>query len=314
MIDITEDLGFPQVLEQNDYLPFGTRIQNPELTCWMDNRWQYAGKEAQRFAPGGVFNQPSLSGSGSVDLGLLNFGARMYDPFIARWTAADPLARKYLNHSPYNYCLGSPIIHQDTDGRIVANLIGAVVGAATETGMQVASKMIAGKPFKEALREIDYADVGIAAFEGFVTAGTSAIKNTAIKTAARVAVSAATSTIAGKHDWTVEEGHSENSNLQAAVSVIVGLVAGSANFGKETVQVLKPKSNTSVVKAARASAHQRGQSFSSAEAKMVAAKNETRTAYTKATNEATSDVLNSTKNSLVELPNQLFWAIVNDDN
>ena len=123
VIDITEDLGFPQVLEQNDYLPFGTRIQNPDLTCWMDNRWQYAGKEAQRFAPGGVFNQPSLSGSGSVDLGLLNFGARMYDPFTARWTAADPMASKYHGHSPFGYCGSNPENLADPTGMEV-NIIG----------------------------------------------------------------------------------------------------------------------------------------------------------------------------------------------
>jgi RHS repeat-associated protein len=45
----------------------------------MNNRWRYAGKETQRF--------------GSLDLSLLDFGARMYDPFIARWTAADPMAK-----------------------------------------------------------------------------------------------------------------------------------------------------------------------------------------------------------------------------
>ena len=116
MIDITEDLGFPQVLEQNDYLPFGTRIQNPDLTCWMDNRWQYAGKEAQRFAPGGVFNQPSLSGSGSVDLGLLNFGARMYDPFAVRWISTGRMAIAYSPLPPYLFCVGSPLRYKDPYG------------------------------------------------------------------------------------------------------------------------------------------------------------------------------------------------------
>ncbi len=40
---------------------------------------KYACKEVQRF--------------GSLDLSLLDFGARMYDPFMARWTAADPMAK-----------------------------------------------------------------------------------------------------------------------------------------------------------------------------------------------------------------------------
>ena len=65
MIDITEDLGFPQVLEQNDYLPFG---------------------------------------------------ARMYDPFTARWTAVDPMAKGLLSHSPFLYCSGDPIALNDPDG------------------------------------------------------------------------------------------------------------------------------------------------------------------------------------------------------
>ena len=116
VIDITSDLVAPQILEQNDYLPFGTKIQNPDLTCWMDNRWQYAGKEAQRFAPGGVFNQPSLSGSGSVDLGLLNFGARMYDPFAVRWISTDRMAIAYSPLSPYLFCVGSPLRYKDPYG------------------------------------------------------------------------------------------------------------------------------------------------------------------------------------------------------
>ena len=129
MIDITEDLASPQVLEQNDYLPFGTKIQNPDLTCWMDNRWQYAGKEAQRFAPGGVFAMMPGSGGGStVDLGLLNFGARMYDPFTARWTAVDLLANKVPAFSPTSYCNNNPILfydylglstHTDYEGNVI---------------------------------------------------------------------------------------------------------------------------------------------------------------------------------------------------
>ncbi|WP_290535197.1 RHS repeat-associated core domain-containing protein, partial [Alistipes sp.] len=44
-------------------------------------------------------------------------GARMYDPkYGIRWTGVDPLAEKYLNLSPYAYCMGNPIKFVDPNG------------------------------------------------------------------------------------------------------------------------------------------------------------------------------------------------------
>ena len=119
VIDITPDLSAPQILEQNDYLPFGTRIQNPDFISGMNNRWRYAGKEEQRFGLAGAFspieNAP-FSGTGFLDLSLLDFGARMYDPFTARWTAVDPLAKKDNSISAYVYCTDNPMCLSDPSG------------------------------------------------------------------------------------------------------------------------------------------------------------------------------------------------------
>ena len=95
VVDMT---NWGTVVEQNEYLPFGTRIANPvsELTT---NRYRLAGKEEQRF---GI-------GAGTLDLHLSDFGARYYDPFTCRWTTRDPLAGKYHSLSPYNYCAGNPV-------------------------------------------------------------------------------------------------------------------------------------------------------------------------------------------------------------
>lgn len=59
------------------------------------NRFRLGGKENQTF--------------GTLDLSKVDFGARMYDPFIAGWTTADPLAAKYGSMSPYSYCGGNPV-------------------------------------------------------------------------------------------------------------------------------------------------------------------------------------------------------------
>lgn len=48
---------------------------------------------------------------------LYDFGARSYDPAIARFTGVDPLAEKYYHLSPYAYCANNPVNYIDPDGR-----------------------------------------------------------------------------------------------------------------------------------------------------------------------------------------------------
>ena len=95
------------VVETSDFLPFGTRwsqtagSSSSTLTD-ASNRWRYSGKEEQK----------AINSS----LPLIDYGARMYDPTIARWMSVDPMAEKYYPMSPYGYCAGNPIIMCDPNG------------------------------------------------------------------------------------------------------------------------------------------------------------------------------------------------------
>ena len=44
-------------------------------------------------------------------------GKKYYDPRTSQWLSVDPLAGKYPNMSPYNYCAGNPVKFIDPDGR-----------------------------------------------------------------------------------------------------------------------------------------------------------------------------------------------------
>jgi RHS repeat-associated protein len=48
--------------------------------------------------------------------GLYYYGARYYDPRISIWASVDPLAEKFVGHSPYEYCFSNPINLVDPTG------------------------------------------------------------------------------------------------------------------------------------------------------------------------------------------------------
>ena len=113
VLDITRDTSEVSdptlaILEQNDYLPFGTRIDLDSLAYDQSNRYRFNGKEEQ------------VTGN----IGLTDYGARFYDCILPRWTTPDPLAEKYYSTSPYAFCNNNPVNFVDPDGRstwVVAN-------------------------------------------------------------------------------------------------------------------------------------------------------------------------------------------------
>jgi hypothetical protein len=52
-------------------------------------------------------------------LNTYDYGARQYDPILARWDRVDPLCEKYYETNPYTYCKNSPVKNIDPDGRSV---------------------------------------------------------------------------------------------------------------------------------------------------------------------------------------------------
>ena len=82
------------VLQKTDYYPYGLPFTVANL---QSNRYLYNGKELEHQTLGQSY------------LGTLDYGARHYDPLIARWHSTDPLQQKYLDISPYAYCAGDPV-------------------------------------------------------------------------------------------------------------------------------------------------------------------------------------------------------------
>jgi hypothetical protein len=50
-------------------------------------------------------------------LDTYDYGARQYNPILARWDRIDPLAEEYYDVSPYVYCVNNPVNAIDPDGR-----------------------------------------------------------------------------------------------------------------------------------------------------------------------------------------------------
>jgi len=88
--------GVARQVQSDDYYPFGMEISNSFLSP--KNEYLYNKKELQE------------------NLGLYDYGARFYDPVIARWTTVDPKAELDRRWTPYNYASCDPINRFDPDG------------------------------------------------------------------------------------------------------------------------------------------------------------------------------------------------------
>ncbi|MFQ8826648.1 MAG: RHS repeat domain-containing protein [Alistipes sp.] len=90
------------VREQNDYYPYGERCPESTYAVSSVNRYKFNGKEEQTVG----------------DLGMLDYGARMYQAGIGRWFVPDPLAEQNPSVSLYAYCSNNPISRIDPNGML----------------------------------------------------------------------------------------------------------------------------------------------------------------------------------------------------
>jgi len=89
------------VIQTQDYYPFGLTFNSSMRENSVPNQYQYNGKELQN----------------EMNIGWLDYGARMYMPEIGKWSTTDPLCEKYLGLSLYSYVANNPVSLIDPNGK-----------------------------------------------------------------------------------------------------------------------------------------------------------------------------------------------------
>lgn len=94
------------VQENHDYYPGGMIMPGRDWTNGGNYRYGFNGKE----------NDNEIKGNkNSID-----FGARIYDPRIIRWSSIDPDYKLYPNNNPYHFGYNNPIYYKDLDGGVIS--------------------------------------------------------------------------------------------------------------------------------------------------------------------------------------------------
>ena len=91
------------VIQTDDYYPFGLTFNSYARENSVKQDYLYNGKELQD----------------ELNLGWLDYGARMYMPELGRWLKMDKKAELYANMTPYCYAANTPTNAIDPDGNLV---------------------------------------------------------------------------------------------------------------------------------------------------------------------------------------------------
>ena len=94
-------VGESDITQINSYYPFGLNMNGNFNGAAGSNKYQYNGKE---------WND-------DFGLGWNDYGARFYDPALARWSVIDMKSEKYFSISPFVYVANMPTKAIDPDGK-----------------------------------------------------------------------------------------------------------------------------------------------------------------------------------------------------
>jgi len=97
------------VIQSEDYYPFGLTFNSYQRENSTKNNYLYNGKELQD----------------ELGLNWLDYGARMYDPAIARFGTIDKFADRFARYSPYTYAANNPVLFTDPEGNYPVNIVNA---------------------------------------------------------------------------------------------------------------------------------------------------------------------------------------------
>ncbi|MDJ1502974.1 DUF6443 domain-containing protein [Xanthocytophaga agilis] len=155
--DLTLTQEPPIIVQENHYDPWGLNLAGIEVQGNPNHKFQYNGKEKQE----------------EFGLNWMDYGARMYDAQLGRWHVIDPASEEedQESWSPYHYVYCDPIRHNDPDGKTGNPITGALQAVAIEYGTQVIVNFALGKGLKEAITDVDLADIAVAGAVGALTSG-----------------------------------------------------------------------------------------------------------------------------------------------
>ena len=92
----------------------------------MEGNWQGGAAGQNKYQ----YNEKELNQDFGLDWN--DYGARFYDPALARWTAVDPLAEKFIDNGSYNYVNNRPTIAIDPDGQDIIIMFRSGTGDNTQ--------------------------------------------------------------------------------------------------------------------------------------------------------------------------------------